>query len=127
MNRAYKHAASWILASGILCAGPITISQINTAPSFQNPVVGEFQLQQSGNEITGSFQLNQTPPDDMNEYLIVRPSDNTSVGDFVLQETGNEISGNFVLEQTSSPSSSTQQTDYNALLMTNLSAACPTS
>jgi hypothetical protein len=74
---------------GLLAIG---LSRADTINPLENPIVGEFQLQQSGNEITGDYNLTQQQT---NQFLVVRPSDDEIIGRFELQQSGNSITGDF--------------------------------
>jgi len=87
-----------LLAASFAHAGPILIPPSN--PDLQVvlelDVVGQFDLQQTGNEITGDYKLTET--DQTNSYEVINPSNNQIVGEFQLTETS--MSGSFQLEQT---------------------------
>ncbi len=82
-------------------AGPIL-----TLPSHQDPIeldfqeVGDFQLQQTGNQITGNYSLTQT--EDTHSFFVINPSDQQIMGEFQLQES--DQSGTFLVEQTTNQS-----------------------
>lgn len=107
------------LAVSFACASPLT----------DYSVLGEFVLQQTGNEITGNYTLNQT--DSNNLYLVVNPMDQQTTGtvqldesnltgdfqlveqgsteQFQLIETGNEIAGTFTFADQGTPLSGSYQ------------------
>lgn len=66
------------------------------SPLADYEIVGQFTLQQIGNEITGNFTLTQT--DTTNSYDVLDESDRV-VGDFQLTET--DLGGSFSLQQES--------------------------
>ena len=78
---------------GVLAIG---LSQADTINPLENPIIGEFQLQQSGNEITGDYNITQQQT---NQFLVIRPSDDEIVGKFELQQSGNSITGDFQMNR----------------------------
>ena len=95
-------SATLLFAAAQLSAAPIALPLFD--PS-QYEIVGDLQVQQSGNEITGDYQLDLPPPE---------PGNN----DFMLVESGNQITGDFQLTET--PGSYPQQEDFNAQLESGL-------
>lgn len=89
-----------LFAASFAHAGPILLPPSN--PDLQVvlelDVAGQFELQQTGNEITGSYKLTET--DQTNSYEVINPSGNEIVGEFQLTQTSS--SGSFQLEQSSS-------------------------
>ncbi len=92
-----------LLAAAQLAAGPIIVLPVFNPSQYE--IVGELQLQQTGNEITG-------------EYDLTLPSPESGNNDYVLVELGNQITGDFQLAET--PTSYPQQEDFNAQLESNL-------
>jgi len=94
-------------------AGPITYDD-----------VGTFQLQQTGNAITGEFKLTQT--DSTNTYELLQSSTDQAIGTFQLtnttglQDTGNQITGDFTLDQTSTDQFELLETESNTTLTTDI-------
>jgi hypothetical protein len=89
-----------LLAASIAHAGPILVPPSNPdlQVTLELEVTGQFELQQTGNEITGNYKLTET--DQSNTYEVINPSSNEIVGEFQLTETSS--SGSFQLEQSSS-------------------------
>jgi hypothetical protein len=92
-----------LIAAAIAHAGPILIppSNADLQVSLELEVAGQFTLQQTGNEITGSYQLTDT--DQTNSYEVINPSSNEIVGEFQLTETSS--SGSFQLQQSTTDQS----------------------
>jgi hypothetical protein len=87
-------AASFALAGPILAPPSDPTLQI----TMEIEVAGQFELQQTGNAITGDYQLTET--DETNSYEVINPSSDEIVGQFQLMET--DASGDFQLQQSSS-------------------------
>jgi hypothetical protein len=89
-----------LFAASFACAGPILIppSSPNLQVAMELEITGQFELQQTGNAITGDYQLAET--DQTNSYEVINPSSNEIVGEFQLTET--DSSGSFQLQQSSS-------------------------
>jgi hypothetical protein len=89
-----------LFAASFAHAGPILIPPSNPALQvvLELDVVGQFELEQTGNEITGNYKLTET--DQTNSYEVISPSSNQIVGEFQLTETSS--SGSFQLEESSS-------------------------
>ena len=80
-------------AVSLVDAGPILLSTLADPAEYQ--IVGEFQLQERGNEIFGNYRLTET--DSSSSYLVVDPTDAQIVGEFRLNESS--LDGSFELEQ----------------------------
>ena len=87
-------AGTLLLAAARLAAAPIVVP-------YQ--VAGDLQLQQSGNEITGHYQLNLPAPEPGNSDFMPVKSGNRITGDFTLSQTGNEITGSYQIASATGP------------------------
>jgi hypothetical protein len=87
-----------LIAASFAHAGPILIPPSNPElqVTLELEVAGQFELQQTGNEITGNYTLTET--DQTNSYEVINPSSNQIVGEFQLTETS--MSGVFQLQRT---------------------------
>lgn len=89
-----------LFAASFADAGPILVlpSNPDVQVALKLEIAGQFELQQTGNAITGDYKLTET--DQTDSYEVINPSSNEIVGEFQLTETS--MSGSFQLEQSSS-------------------------
>lgn len=74
---------------------PFAALMANASPMADYDIVGQFTLQQTGNEITGDYTLTQT--DTTNSYEVLDSNDQNVVGTFQLSQT--DSGGSFELQQ----------------------------
>jgi PEP-CTERM motif len=88
MQRSWKCTLWFLAALAPLSAGPVLTYEL----------AGDFQLQESGNSITGHYQIQEKSND--NFYLIIREQNQTIVGELQLNQ-GADLSDDFEAEHLS--------------------------
>jgi hypothetical protein len=99
MQRSWKGFLWFLAVLAPLSAGPVLTYEL----------AGDFQLQETGNSITGHYQIQEKSND--NFYLIIREQNQTVVGELQLNQ-GADLSDDFKAEHLSQ----TIPNDYEILL-----------